>query len=544
MRITTRSIRQSSAQQEYATLYKANKAPDCSVSCPGAFHLPKIEVVRSLFIRRRVHRYSSFVARTFKVRKALSDPTSEIGPQLICGEADTKNDSIIITIIRALKLKPVLLLSILCSIMVSQNGVSTSKTTCPNPIPPAPLRVGTALSSNPPTLFTSLTIRSLTFQNRIWTAPMCMYAAENGHLTDFHLVHLGAFALRGASLIFTEATAVRAEGRITPQCAGLWEDQQIPSFRRVADFVHSQGQKLCVQLAHAGRKASTIAPWLVPVRGATITATKENWGWGDEIKGPSAIKWGEGYSEPSEMTIDDIKYAINGFRDSARRAVEAGIDAIEIHAAHGYLICSFMSPISNHRTDNYGGSFENRIRLLLDVVQGIRELIPSEMPLFVRISSTEWMDGRPGGSWQVEDSIRLAKLLPGYGVDVLDLSSGGNHPDQKIAMHSDFQVGIAAQVRSALHKEGLKDLLIAAVGMITDATVAGAIVNDKQDDEGAIRIRDEQGNLAKADVVLIARQFLREAEFVLNAAHTLGVEVQWPDRYQKGKARTVRKSPL
>jgi 2,4-dienoyl-CoA reductase-like NADH-dependent reductase (Old Yellow Enzyme family) len=364
---------------------------------------------------------------------------------------------------------------------------------------------------------------------------MCMYSADNGHLTDFHLVHLGAFAYRGASLTIIEASAVLPNGRITPQDAGLWTDSQIAPIKRIADFLHSQNQKLGIQLAHAGRKASACAPWLVE-RGKAVTATEDVGGWPNNVMGASAIKWGEGFANPREMTGQDIQDVINGFRDSAKRALEAGVDVIEIHAAHGYLLSSFLSPISNRRTDNYGGSFENRIRLLLEVIKAIREVIPKGMPLLVRVSSTEWMDKQVSESWDVESTIRLAKLLPALGVDLLDVSSGGNNEKQAMTPYNDFQIGIAGRIREELHESGIKDLLIGAVGMITEAEAAKAIVengNAGKKDE-TVEIEDEQGARAKADIVLVARQFLREPEWVLRVAYRLGVKVQWPQQYHRG----------
>lgn len=390
---------------------------------------------------------------------------------------------------------------------------------------------GTALVDNPPTLFSPLKIRDLTFQNRIWVAPMCTYSAQDGHLTDFHLVHLGAFSYRGASLTMIEATSVLPNGGITPQDSGLWKDSQIAPIRRVADFMHSQGQLLAIQLAHAGRKASTSAPWLLD-RGKSAVADKEVGGWPDNVMGASAIQWGEGYVMPREMNAQDIQDVISGFADSAKRAVAAGVDVIELHAAHGYLLSSFLSPISNRRTDNYGGSFENRIRLLLDVIKAVRAVIPQGMPLLVRVSATEWMEeSDEPESWDVPQTIALAKLLPGLGVDLLDVSSGGNNEKQKISSFNDFQVGIAGRVRTALYSAGIKDLLIGAVGMITEAEAAKEIVQEK---DNTIEITDEQGGLAKADIVLVARQFLREPEWVFRVAHRLGVKVQWPVQYQRG----------
>jgi 2,4-dienoyl-CoA reductase-like NADH-dependent reductase (Old Yellow Enzyme family) len=368
---------------------------------------------------------------------------------------------------------------------------------------------------------------------------MCMYSAGNGHLTDFHLVHLGAFSYRGASLTIIEATSVLANGRITPEDSGLWTDSQIAPIRRIADFLHSQNQKLGIQLAHAGRKASTVAPWLVEQRGKAITSTEDVGGWPSDVMGPSAIKWGEGFPEPREMSAQDVQDVINGFRDSAKRAVEAGVDVIEIHAAHGYLLCSFLSPISNQRTDKYGGSFENRIRLLVEVIQAIRAVIPKGMPLLVRVSSTEWMEKNAPESWDVESTIKLAKLLPGLGVDLLDVSSGGNNEKQAVTPYNDYQIGIAGRIRSELYKAGIKDLLIGAVGMITEAEAAKAIVeNGKAKENGeanrTVVIEDEQGAIAKADIVLVARQFLREPEWVLRVAYRLGVKVQWPQQYHRG----------
>lgn len=366
---------------------------------------------------------------------------------------------------------------------------------------------------------------------------MCMYSASNGSLTDFHLVHLSAFAYRGASLTIIEATSVLPNGRITPEDSGLWSDDQVPPIRRIADFLHSQNQKLGIQLAHAGRKASTCAPWLVQTRGKSITATEDVGGWPEDVMGASAIRWGEGFAMPREMSLRDVQDVINGFRDSAKRAVEAGVDVIEIHAAHGYLLCSFLSPISNVRTDKYGGSFENRIRLLVEVIQAIRAVIPQGMPLLVRVSSTEWMEksGAPE-SWDIESTIRLAKLLPGLGVDLLDVSSGGNNEKQAVTPYNDFQIGIAARIRKELYDAGIKELLIGAVGMITEAEHAKSIVENGEPvpEADTVEIEDEQGAIAKADIVLVARQFLREPEWVLRVAYSLGVEVQWPQQYHRG----------
>ncbi|TVY37075.1 putative NADPH dehydrogenase, partial [Lachnellula occidentalis] len=233
----------------------------------------------------------------------------------------------------------------------------------------------------------------------------------------------------------------------------------------------------------------------------------------------------------------DVRDVVDGFRDSARRAVEAGVDVIELHAAHGYLLCSFLSPISNRRTDTYGGSFENRIRILVEVIQAVRAVIPSGMPLLVRISATEWMEKHASESWDVESTIKLAKLLPALGVDLLDVSSGGNNEAQTIELHNGFQIGIAGRVRSALLEAGIKDLLVGAVGLITEAEAAKEIVeNGKPGSKDAtVEIENERGETSKADIVLVARQFMREPEWVLRVAHRLGVEVKWPQQYHRGQ---------
>lgn len=292
-------------------------------------------------------------------------------------------------------------------------------------------------------------------------------------------------------------------------------------------------------VAHAGRKASTSAPWLSTVPGKAVLATEDVGGWPKDVMGASAIPWSdEGFAIPREMSLEDIENLLQAFKDSAKRAVEAGVDVIEVHGAHGYLISSFLSPISNQRTDKYGGSFENRTRLLIEVIKLIREVIPEGMPLLVRISATEWMETAPE-SWDVESTIRLAKLLPALGVDLLDVSSGGNNEAQNIKTDNDFQVGIAGRIREALFKDGIKDLLIGAVGLITEAEDAKRIVEAKTPvmADDCIEIEDEQGQSAKADIVLVARQFLREPEWVFRVAYRLGVDVQWPVQYHRGGFR-------
>lgn len=368
---------------------------------------------------------------------------------------------------------------------------------------------------------------------------MCMYSADDGALTDFHFAHLSAFAYRGASLTIIEATSVLPNGRITPQDSGLWNDAQIAPIRRIANFVHSQGQKLGIQLGHAGRKANMSAPWLKAEKGESLVVPKELGGWPDDVMGPSAIPWSDTCPSPREMSSQDIKDIIDAFRNSAKRAVEAGVDVIEIHAAHGYLLSSWLSPISNKRTDDYGGSFENRTRLLLEIIKVVREVIPSGMPLSVRVSSTEWMEkSDEPESWDVESTIRLAKLLPALGVDLLDVSSGGNNEKQAVNIHVNYQTDIAGRIRSALYEAGIKDLLIGAVGLITEAEVAKSLVqNGQEGPRDQVEVEGESGQKTKADVVIVARQFLREPEWVFRVAYRLGVEVQWPVQYHRGQFR-------
>ena len=412
----------------------------------------------------------------------------------------------------------------LLSVMTASRDATAPIT--PYITPKQPLPAGTALTSNPPVLFQPLRIRDVVFQNRIWVAPMCTFSADNGHLTDFHFQHLSAFAFRGASLTIIEATAVSPSGRISPEDSGLWKDSQIAPLRRLADFVHSQGQKLGIQLTHAGRKASVLAPWLVPSRGGSRIATEDLGGWPHDVRAPSPIRWGEGYHLPQEMSKADIHNVIGEFCDAARRAVMAGIDVIELHGAHGYLLNQWLSPSSNMRVDEYGGCFENRVRLVMEVIAAVRGVIPSGMPLFFRISATEWLEGLAPAWWTVHDTIRFAKLLPGIGVDLLDVSSGGNNAAQKIATGNEYQVGIAGQVRRALRAENIP-LLVGAVGWITEALQAEEIV----------RGTEGESTGPKADVVLIGRQFLREPEWVLRAAYSMGVEIQWPIQYQRAKFR-------
>lgn len=389
-----------------------------------------------------------------------------------------------------------------------------------------------------PTVFKPLKIRGVELRNRFVVSPMCMYSADDGHLTDFHLVHLGSFAMRGVGLTIVEATSVTPNGRISPEDSGLWQDSQIAPLKRITDFVHSQGQKAGIQLGHAGRKASTLAPWHA-ARGKPDLAGPEQGGWPDNVWGPSAIPFNEFYPHPKEMTKAQINELLQAFVDAAKRAVTAGFDVIEIHGAHGYLISQFMSPISNKRTDEYGGSFENRIRLLIEVIKAVRSAVPDTLPVFLRISATEWMEWSGQESWDLEQSVKLSHLLPELGIDLLDVSSGGNNSEQKIQIHPYYQVNLAGEIRDGLKKAG-KELLIGAVGMITTAEMARDITQvdclctkgeDPEKGQGTVEVDDEQGQRAQADVVIIARQFLREPEFVLRIAQHLGVPVKWANQY-------------
>ncbi|UKZ73111.1 hypothetical protein TrVFT333_000752 [Trichoderma virens FT-333] len=346
-------------------------------------------------------------------------------------------------------------------------------------------------------------IRSLELHNRTVVAPMCQYSADDGHLTDYHLVHLGQLALHGTGLIIVEATAVEPRGRISPQDSGLWQDSQIAPLKRVVDFVHSQGSKIGIQIAHAGRKASTLAPWIGGTANKTL-ATEDVGGWPNDVVGPSTIPFDENNAIPKELTKEEIKGLVQKFAETAQRAVQAGVDLIEIHGAHGYLICSFLSPLSNQRTDEYGGSFENRSRFAREVVEAVRAVIPADMPLSLRVSATEWMEWAGQPSWTVEETIKLAKLVPSWGVDI-------------------FDIDIARTIRKALRADGI-DLIVGAVGNITDAQTAYNVV--------------QEGPEAAAELALVARQFLREPEWVLRVAHELKVRVKWAHQYSRAGPRT------
>ncbi|PSN64927.1 FMN-linked oxidoreductase [Corynespora cassiicola Philippines] len=369
---------------------------------------------------------------------------------------------------------------------------------------------GTFIASNngkpQPKVFTPLKVRGTTFQNRIFLAPLCQYSAQNGYATDWHLAHIGGIVQRGPGVSIMEATAVLPEGRITPQDVGLWEDGQIEPLKRVIDFAHSQSQKIGIQLAHAGRKASEVAPFL----NKSATAVEEVGGWPDRVFAPSAIPFDETHASPKAMTLEQIEELKAAFVAAAKRAVKAGFDVIEIHSAHGYLLHEFLSPVSNKRTDRYGGSFENRTRLLLEISELVRAAIPEDMPLFVRVSATDWLEFIPGDefpeSWTVADSCRLAPLLADRGVDVLDVSSGGSHPKQGIAIQSGagYQIPFAQQIKKAIGDR----MIVTAVGGIKTGTIA------------------EEALQSGLDAVFCGRWFQKNPGLVYSFADDLDVEVK------------------
>ncbi|KAI0111501.1 putative NADH oxidase [Daldinia grandis] len=428
------------------------------------------------------------------------------------------------------------------------------------------------LSSKTPTLFRPLQIRGVTLRNRIAVSPMCQYSAapsgpEIGSLTDWHVVTLGHYAIKGAALVFVEATSVQPNGRISPNCPGLWDDAQIKGLRRVADFVRSQGALTGVQLAHAGRKSSTAAPWVSTVLGRkSKRAGKDIGGWPKDVKGPSGGEsqtW-DGFFDseqsrfwpPKALTMQEIKEIVQDFAKAAGRAVKAGVDVIEIHAAHGYLLHQFLSPISNRRTDEYGGSFENRTRLLFEVIEATRNVIPASMPLFLRMSATEFLEdadlGKELGSWDVESTIGVARQLPILGVDLLDVSSGGNNPGQRIdgVNTKNCHVEIAGCIRNTVNADGSK-LLIGAVGLITEAEQARDIVESTSVGVQLKSAIDEEAKTAeemtnakynkvpRADIIFVGRQFLRESDWVLKVAWKLGVDVWWPNQFMRASYSTT-----
>jgi 2,4-dienoyl-CoA reductase-like NADH-dependent reductase (Old Yellow Enzyme family) len=353
-------------------------------------------------------------------------------------------------------------------------------------------------------LFSPLTLRGVTLRNRVGVSPMCQYSSTDGMATDWHLVHLGAFATGGAGLVITEATAVLPEGRISPQDLGIWSDAHVPVLRRITDFIHEQGSVAGIQLAHAGRKASTRRPW----SGHGAAPVSEG-GW-DNVMAPSAIAFAPDYPQPHALTLDGIAQVVDAFIAAARRALDAGFKVAEVHAAHGYLMHQFLSPLANQRTDQYGGSFENRARLTCEVSAAVRAVWPDDLPVIVRISATDWAEG----GWDVDESVQLAARLKTLGVDLIDVSSGGLASHQQITVGPGYQVPFARRVRH----DG--DIPTAAVGLITEAQQAEDIIVN-----------------GDADMVLLAREVLRNPHWPLLAAHQLGDAGSWPSQYVRARLR-------
>ncbi len=351
--------------------------------------------------------------------------------------------------------------------------------------------------SGTPHLFSPLTLRDITLRNRIAVSPMCQYSSEDGFANDWHLVHLGSRAIGGAGLVILEATAVIPEGRISPQDLGLWKDEHIAMLSRIAAFIKQQGAAPGIQIAHAGRKASTSRPW---EGGKGISVANGGW----QVEAPSAIGIREGGDTPHDLSIQEIKQRIQAFADAAARALKAGFEVLEIHAAHGYLIHEFLSPFSNTRGDSYGGSFENRIRFLTEIVENVRSVWPKHLPLLVRISASDWKEG----GWTVEDSVALTRILAPLGVDLMDCSSGGIMPGIKVPVGPAYQTPFAQQIR--------KDTGIptGAVGLITEVAQANDIIQS-----------------GKADLILLARELLRDPYWPMHAAQTLGQPVNFPPQY-------------
>jgi len=347
-------------------------------------------------------------------------------------------------------------------------------------------------------LFSPFQLRSVEFRNRIGVSPMCQYSSEDGFANDWHLVHLGSRAQGGAGLVTLEASAVLPEGRISPADLGNWKDEHIPGLRRIAEFLHTQGSRAGIQLAHAGRKASTATPF--EERPVLVTPAEGGW----QPVAPSAIAFAPDYAVPTALDSSGVQAVVEGFRHAGLRALQAGFDFVEIHAAHGYLLHEFLSPLANRRTDAYGGSFDNRIRLVLEVVDGVRREWPERLPLFVRISATDWADG----GWNPDQSVQLAHRLREHGVDLVDASSGGLVPDAKVPVAPGYQVGFASRIRRET------GIATAAVGLITEPAQANAIIAE-----------------GEADLVFLGRAILRDPYWPVHAAAALGEQASWPKQY-------------
>jgi 2,4-dienoyl-CoA reductase-like NADH-dependent reductase (Old Yellow Enzyme family) len=350
-------------------------------------------------------------------------------------------------------------------------------------------------------LFEPLTLRGATFRNRIAVSPMCEYSSVDGFAADWHLVHLGSRAVGGAGLVLTEAAGVTADGRISPGDLGIYRDEHVAKLREIVDFIHAHGAIAGIQLAHAGRKASTARPW----EGGKRIAPHDG-GW--EPIAPSAIAFDPADPAPRAMSGEDLEELVRAFVAATHRAVDAGFRVVELHAAHGYLLHEFLSPLSNRRTDRYGGSFENRTRLVREVAAAVRAALPPSHVLFVRISASDWIEG----GWSIDESVALARDLKALGVDLIDASSGGLAPQQQIALRPGYQVPFAERIRA---EAGIPT---GAVGLITEPEQAESILQD-----------------GSADIVLLARELLRDPYWPLHAATALGADVAWPVQYQRAK---------
>jgi 2,4-dienoyl-CoA reductase-like NADH-dependent reductase (Old Yellow Enzyme family) len=380
----------------------------------------------------------------------------------------------------------------ICSPLSPENYSALSGSTVKNP--------------NLPLLFEPIQFRSVTVRNRIMISPMCQYCAPQAIPNDWHFVHLGSRAAGGAGIAMTEATAVEPAGRITPFDVGLWNDDQEAAFARIASFVAAQGAIPGIQLAHAGRKASHARPW---EQRRPLTVDQGGW----EVVGPSSIPWAAHDLVPRELTTSEIGRVIQDFQQAARRALRAGFRLLELHAAHGYLVHSFLSPLSNVRTDSYGGRFENRVRLLLEMAAAIREVWPAELPFFVRLSATDWAEG----GWDIEDTVKAATMLASLGVDLIDCSSGGAVPNESLAAYPGYQVPFAETVR---RNAGVPT---AAVGLLGDPFAAEAILAQGQ-----------------ADLVALGRISLWDPYWPYHAASALGMEATLPIQYERGRIHAER----
>jgi 2,4-dienoyl-CoA reductase-like NADH-dependent reductase (Old Yellow Enzyme family) len=350
-------------------------------------------------------------------------------------------------------------------------------------------------------LFDTITLRGITFRNRIVVSPMCQYSATDGFASDWHLVHLGSFATGGAALVMTEAAAVEERGRISPRDLGIYRDEHIEMLSRITAFIQSQGSIAGVQLAHAGRKASTYRPWSGK---GELSEADGRW----QTIGPGAERFADNYPLPHALSTQEVADVVHSFQVAAQRALKAGFQVIEIHAAHGYLIHEFLSPISNHRIDAYGGNLANRMRFLLEVSDALRAVMPEEMPLLVRVSASDWTEG----GLTIEDTIEIAKALKQHGVDLIDTSSGGNVATAKIPLAPGYQVPFAAAIRQQAA------IPTGAVGLITEPQQANNILLE-----------------GEADMIFLARALLRDPHWPLRAAHELQYDITWPHQYERAK---------